>query len=413
MINKAGEVIVNYSPSRNGNKLEIDPFFRARKTNDIFGSPPLKEALSNNDGTSIYYDNETNSELVFAYRQIKNKKFIPAIEWKLVFTLPDKNLFGKTERNTYILIGTVLLIWILSLISVKYFAGRVSKVFSAVAKKLGETSASSLKSSQDLRKSFENVAVNATKQANSLQQISASLSEILSMAGRTVENISESSAISNYISKEAERGNQTMEKMSLAMTKIEGTNISLIEMRKIIGQINSKTTVINGIVSKTELLSLNASIEAARAGEAGKGFAVVAEEVGDLAKVSGIAAQEIESLILESVNKIESIIEETNLRVLEGVNTNKDSTVIFKEIVTKINEMKIISDSINGAMMEQKIGIESTTEATNNLNMTTHINTESANSALKASESIERDSKEVYENMSEIESLVHGKKTAI
>ena len=58
-------------------------------------------------------------------------------------------------------------------------------------------------------------------------------------------------------------------------------------------QIKDKVNIINDIVFQTKLLSFNASVEAARAGENGKGFAVVAEEVGNLASVSGKAANEI------------------------------------------------------------------------------------------------------------------------
>ncbi|RYZ87541.1 MAG: hypothetical protein EOP04_11470 [Proteobacteria bacterium] len=48
--------------------------------------------------------------------------------------------------------------------------------------------------------------------------------------------------------------------------------------------------IINEIVFKTQLLSINASIEA---GQHGKGFAVPAGEVGNLAQMSGNAAKEI------------------------------------------------------------------------------------------------------------------------
>lgn len=258
-------------------------------------------------------------------------------------------------------------------------------------------------------KSFGNVAENATQQADSLQQTSAALSEILSMVTRTLENVTESRSISNAIVKETENGSTSMEKMSKAMEKIEETNVSLEEMRKIIGQIYSKTSIINNIVSKTELLSLNASIEAARAGESGKGFAVVAEEVGNLAKISGNAANEIETLIQESIKKIETIIEVTKLRVTEGVKTNKDSFHIFKDIAEKINEMKHRSDSIGEAMSEQKIGIERTTEATNKLSTITQTNTASANDALKAAKSVENDSEKTHQNMDDIKDLVYGK----
>ena len=85
---------------------------------------------------------------------------------------------------------------------------------------------------------------------------------------------------------------------------IQKSNEQLQDISEIIVQINSKTTVINDIVAKTELLSLNASIESARAGEQGKGFAVVAEEVGNLAKISGKSAKDIQDLITKSEEQV-------------------------------------------------------------------------------------------------------------
>ena len=73
-------------------------------------------------------------------------------------------------------------------------------------------------------------------------------------------------------------------------------------------------SLIQGIASQTNLLSLNASIEAARAGEAGKGFAVVANEVGNLA----VSCNETSEHISQSLNEMQKVIEHI-LSKIEGM----------------------------------------------------------------------------------------------
>ncbi len=57
----------------------------------------------------------------------------------------------------------------------------------------------------------------------------------------------------------------------------------------------------------SKLLSFNASVEAARAGDHGKGFAVVTEEVGNLAQMSGQASTEIYEILESSISSVEKV----------------------------------------------------------------------------------------------------------
>lgn len=77
---------------------------------------------------------------------------------------------------------------------------------------------------------------------------------------------------------------------------------SLDEVSKIVG-------IVEKVVKKTELLSLNASVEASRAGEAGRGFAVVANEIISLANESRGAISEIEKNINYLSKELKSIVE--------------------------------------------------------------------------------------------------------
>lgn len=72
--------------------------------------------------------------------------------------------------------------------------------------------------------------------------------------------------------------------------------------------IYQKTRELDGIATKQNILSLNASIESARAGVAGAGFAVVAKQMGDLASQSAGIYKEIS----ESAQRIKRSVEVLN-----------------------------------------------------------------------------------------------------
>jgi len=90
-------------------------------------------------------------------------------------------------------------------------------------------------------------------------------------------------------------------------------------------------SLIQGIATQTNLLSLNASIEAARAGEAGRGFAVVADEVGKLA----VSCNETSKHISQSLNEMQQAIEHIHSRI-EGMDKAVESQSANME---KINTM--------------------------------------------------------------------------
>lgn len=137
------------------------------------------------------------------------------------------------------------------------------------------------------------------------------------------------------------------------------------------------------IVFQTKLLSFNASVEAARAGEHGKGFAVVAEEMGNLAKASGSAAKEIETILTSSVEKTKLQIERvTNELERVAEDTIKAIEVVSKKTVeisssfakltdySKNTEAK--SQEISSATNEQRIGVSEISKSLQNLEASSH-----------------------------------------
>lgn len=82
--------------------------------------------------------------------------------------------------------------------------------------------------------------------------------------------------------------------------------------------VNGAANIVSKIgqnASQSNILALNASIEAARSGEAGRGFAVVADQMGKLAKDSGSSAAEIKGTlngIVAHLGEMVSSIKEAN-----------------------------------------------------------------------------------------------------
>ncbi|MCB0385958.1 MAG: hypothetical protein KDD43_11240, partial [Bdellovibrionales bacterium] len=156
--------------------------------------------------------------------------------------------------------------------------------------------------------SSDQLKSSSIRQAHSATETAHSMEEIKKLLDRTYQITTQASQISEESYSEANKGRGVIDDLRLSMSDIEGAYRELEEVNQVVRQIHEKTRVINDIVFKTQLLSFNANIEAARAGQLGRGFAVVATEVGNLADLSGKAAEEIEGLLDTSAKRVAQAI---------------------------------------------------------------------------------------------------------
>lgn len=145
---------------------------------------------------------------------------------------------------------------------------------------------------QELQKSSAMISSTAFEQADNIQEVSALLAEITSIAEKTTEQSKETLTNSQEINQQAEKGRILLLK-------------AVNEMR----QVSEQIILIAKVANQTNLLALNASIEAARAGIHGKGFSVIASEVGKLAESSRTSAKEIVLLVQATLAMSEKVRE--------------------------------------------------------------------------------------------------------
>lgn len=345
----------------------------------------------------------------------KRERFYKAIEKIITFQNNEaKTWAARADSNAVqsnrITIVSVFLGVLLAIILAFVISSNLSKVLRALSLDLAEGSQALAETSTEIAHSSESLSSSVHEQAAAIQETSASAEELTQMVNKAEENAQKSTVVSKESSQSAEEGKKAVEEVIKAIERIHEGNEQIVEsvgrnnrnieeINRVILEIAEKTKVINEIVFQTKLLSFNASVEAARAGEQGKGFAVVAEEVGNLATMSGNAAQDISNMLNESTAKVQEIVRQTKEEmsrlttqskndVENGIKVAKDCDVVLNEIVKNVNHVDQLVREITEASKESSKGIQEITRAMSQLDQTTQMNSAAANEAAVASKNL-------------------------
>ena len=294
-------------------------------------------------------------------------------------------------RTTHSLLMTaiflMLALFIILFTGSYLFANRLSKTLIGITAQVSSSGNEVSRSSQELAQASQRVSQSTSESASSLEETVASLEELSSMVKASSGNATTASLLSEKAEVAVKEGEGAMNRLLQAMQDIVDSSKKIEEI----------TGIIDDLAFQTNLLALNAAVEAARAGEQGKGFAVVAEAVRELAQKSGGAAQEIKTLIIESVNKVDL-----------GSKVAGDNKEILKTILFSIEKLKATNSEIAGASSEQTQGIGQISEAMTNIDQSVQQNAAASETVAQTAESMTGQSEILLNLVGELKVIVHG-----
>jgi len=322
-------------------------------------------------------------EMMLAFRSSKR------LGWTIVAEASVSELMRPVRVLFRINMIITLLILVVSGIIIYLIAAKISAPIQGITASLGLVGDQVSSASSQVSRSSQGLAQGASDQASSIQETSASLEELASMASGNADNAQEASNLSIQTSDTANTGAESMQKLMDAMT---GINESSREVAKVAKGIEE-------IAFQTNLLALNAAVEAARAGEAGAGFAVVAEEVRNLAQKSSEQAQVTSRLIMESHNRTE-----------DGTRQAQEANESLQAILTSVEKVTNLVREISAASKEQAQGIEQINAAVLRMDQVVQQNSASSEESASASQQLSAQAYKMKALVKELDKLVLGKK---
>jgi hypothetical protein len=294
----------------------------------------------------------------------------------------------KTTMDNAIsfIIASILFQFILSFV-VYFFIKRLSHRLEAEVDRLRETAEQALLSSHTLKDVSDQFSEKSTTQAAVVEETSANLSEVTSIAKVNSESAQKASSEAQKTFVAAQSGYKEINSLIAAMSEISTSARKIQEI----------TNVVDDIAFQTNLLALNAAVEAARAGEQGKGFAVVADAVRSLAQKSAEAAKGISSMISESVDKIEN-----------GSKLVERSSQALNDIIIAIERVRAINSEIATSSLEQAQGIEGISKAMEELDAVTNKTVEASGHASEQAVKLSNQSENLQDVILTLEREIMG-----
>ena len=287
---------------------------------------------------------------------------------KILLEQRQKNADQAEQITSWILLGGTALAVVIGISVLLVIARRIIQPIRQVTEVI-------IQSSNEIAATVSQQEQSATQLASAVTQTTSIMDELEASSQQSAEQAKVAASAAANVSDLAGTGTHTVgntlkgmealqQKVAVISTQIEALN----EQTRQIGNI---TDLVGNLANQTNMLALNAAVEAVRAGEHGRGFAVVASEIRKLADQSKQSVDQINTLILNIRNAIQSttgVTKEGIQMVQAGVISTQGTADTFLQVTDAIGSVVISSQQISLTAKQQAIATQQVVTAMNGLN---------------------------------------------
>lgn len=215
-------------------------------------------------------------------------------------------------------------------------------------------------SSENILNTTSNIANESNQQNSQIDDVATAVEEMSKTVSENADSATKTAKVAEANRAIAvEGGNvvkETIKKMNDIAQVVSQSAINIEKLGASSQHISEIISVIDEIADQTNLLALNAAIEAARAGDQGRGFAVVADEVRKLAERTTVATKKIADMIKGIQNETQDsvkVMNKGNEEVHEGIKLADKAGDSLNQVVNSSQEVMNMISQIASATEEQ------------------------------------------------------------